>query len=642
MRGSVMVTLLAVALVILCATASLGAVVIVDAAYRVDRMFPEFYSFWKSSYKWGDSVPASNPGASLCVYLHNNGTSAVTVSDISINGQSLSSAMRCSDDLFYCSKQACGTGTNATMVAAGEPLWWRVSQNPIPAGGTTEIRVRMRAKVSATLSLAVSAGSSLPATVITTVDPPRIAGIGYSSDSTKVYLYLRHPVKGTVPTQILVDNVDKTSSCAIGAGDSDAEIQPVCINLGSALARGSYHTFQAVYADGSKATDGIRVYNDEFQYCSWGGWGPDPELHSFTIRQGVSESYTLSGDRWAFFLCDEPDAHESLQGPNKYPAYCPGYLGALSQKLSDESQSHKPNQSQWPTQLDIDGSFKPNNYYVYGHVTDITSVDPYLQTRILDSYWYDNLRNTIPWYRKATYIYAVSKSCNAASEPGRLEVILNSCRKQETDDSGQFRVFRWATPEEKRIEFFYALAAGAKQIAYWWVQIVGPTQEAFAGIGNADEPGSAALWREMGLLGAEAGTASPVITNCCPTSFPITKPGRLWTRASLCGLDTIVLYCVNDDYSLDDAGCVIQRIDNADVSFNLPPWLSPTQVFEVDYKGVRDVSYNIASGRITLQLGPVEVSRMIIITKDSTLKSTMQSRYTNIYGPRVQQLIPVQ
>lgn len=643
MRGSFGVTVLAVALALLCATPALCAMVLVDATYHADRFLPEFYSFWKSNYKWGDVVPPSNPGASLCVYLHNNGTSSVTVSDIVINGQSLSSAMRCTDELFYCDKAACGTGTNATMVAAGEPLWWRVSQNPVPPGGTTEVRVRMRAKVQSTLSLSVSTGASIPATVNTTVAVPRIAGVGLSPDSTKLYLYLRHPVKGTAPTQILVDNVDRTSSCIIGAGDPNHEIQPVYCNLGSALARGSYHTFQAVYADGSKATDGLRVYVDDFQYCTWGGWGPEPALHSFTLRQGVSESYQLDGSRYAFFLCDEPDAHEAIQGPNKYPAYCPGYLGALSQKLSEESQSRKPNQSQWPTQLNINGSFKPNNYYVYGHVTDIVSVDPYLQTRILDSYWYPNLKNTIPWYKKATYIYAVASSCQAAVEPGRLEVILNSCRKQDRDaDTGEFRVFRWATPEEKRIELFYALAAGAKQIAYWWVAVVGPTQDAFAGIGNADEPGSAALWREMGLLGAEAGTASPVIVNSCPTSFPITKPGKLWTRATLSGLDTMVLYCVNDDYTLDEAGAVIQRIDDAAVSFNLPAWLSPTQAFEVDIKGVRDVPFSISSGRINIQLGPVDVTRMVIITKDSALKSTLQSRYANTYGPRVAQLIPVQ
>jgi len=96
-----------------------------------------------------------------------------------------------------------------------------------------------------------------------------------------------------------------------------------------------------------------------------------------------------------------------------------------------------------------------------------------------------------------------------------------------------------------------------------------------------------------------------------------------------------VLLCVNDDYACTDVGTTIQSINDAEVSFDLPSWLSPTQVFEVDYKGVRDVSYGVASGRINLHLGRVDVTRMIVITSDSTLKSTLQSLYTNTYGPRV-------
>lgn len=632
-----------VVLHLLCVCAASAAVELIDAVYRPDRFFPEFYSFWKSTYKWGDAVPPSNPGAALAVYLYNNGTSAVTISDITINGRSLASAMRCTEETFYCDKAACGTGTDATMVAAGEPLWWRVSQNPVPPGGTTEVYVRMRAKKTGTLSISVA---SVSATVPMGPEPPRIAGIGFSPDGTKLSLYLRHPVKGTAPSQILIDNVDRTASCVIAPGDPDYDIQPVYCNLGAAFARGSYHTFQALYSDGSKATDGIRVYVDDFKYCTWGGTGVNPELHSVNLRQGVSESWDVpSGNRYAFFLCDEPDAHESLQGPTKYPPYCPGYLGALSQKLSDQSQGYKVNQAQYPTQLNINGSFKPNNYYVYGHVTDIVSVDPYYQTRILDSYWYDNLRNTIPWYRKATYIYAVSSSCQAAVEPRTLQIILNSCRKQDTDDeTGQRRVFRWATPEEKRIEFYYALAAGAKQIAYWWMAVVSPSQDAFAGIGNATEPGSSALWREMGLLGAEGGTASPVIVNSCPVTVQITKPGRIWARALLSGgPDTLVLICVNDDYVCDQAGTIIRSVPNVQVGVDLPNWLTaPTNVFEVDYKGIRDVPHGISNGRINLYLGRVDVSRMIIITKDSTLKSTLQSRYTGTYAPRVTQLISMQ
>ena len=133
--------------------------------------------------------------------------------------------------------------------------------------------------------------------------------------------------------------------------------------------------------------------------------------------------------------------------------------------------------------------------------------------------------------------------------------------------------------------------------------------------------------------------AAPLST---PASMPITPAsGRLWTRALLCGVDTMMLMCINDDHANDRSGTTLRSIDNCDVSFDLPTWLaSPANVFEVDYKGLHDVSYSVTNGRITLGLGRTDVTRVIVLTNDSGVKSQLQSRYDNVYGPRVNQLIP--
>ncbi len=634
-------------------------------------MLPEFYGFWKT-YGWGDSIPNCYVGGALAVYVRNTGGGSVTISDFTINGTGLANGIRCKTDKTYrCDQYACSVyypSPKQVLIDAGEPIWWRVEPNPIPAGGTAEIFVRMRFRVVGTLSCGIVAGSTVPVTIsVTANDVPRVAGYCMSPDWTKLYLYLRHPTKGKLPNQIIVDGVDKTAGSTM-VGDANYDLVPIAVNLGSALARGSFHCFQAVYDDGTKASDGCRVYYDTFKYGVWGGpslgsteedhqWFHNLERHSVNLQKGGQGGWYKTGDGrahlaaagfrflneepttpdlYSIFLCDEPDAGEG----NVPTSVSPYQVGALSSSLNSLSQSYKTNYSHYPTNLNLNGSFKPYNYYVYGHVADVLSVDPYYQTRIVDSYWKPSLAKTMPWYRKATYIYAVSSACQSACEPGRLHVILNSCRKHQNDEEAN-RVFRWATPEEKRIEFYYAIAAGAKEIAYWWMTPVGVGQDAFSGIGWATEPGSAALWREMGLLGAEAGTAGDVIVNSCPVQVAVSKPGRLWTRALLSGTNTVVLMCVNDDYACTDVGTAIQSISDAQVSFELPGWLSPTHVFEVDYRGVRDVSYSVANRRISLSLGRVDVTRMVIITSDSALKSSLQSRYSNTYGPRVQQIIPI-
>jgi len=70
-------------------------------------------------------------------------------------------------------------------------VWWRVDPNPIAAGGTAQIFVRMRERVLTTLSCSIvgTSGSSVPVSIaITADDVPRVAGYALSSDSTKLYM----------------------------------------------------------------------------------------------------------------------------------------------------------------------------------------------------------------------------------------------------------------------------------------------------------------------------------------------------------------------------------------------------------------------------------------------------------------------
>lgn len=647
-----------------------AAIELIEAAYRPDRVLPEFYVFWKDWYNWGDSyIPYSASGA-LAIYVRNTGANSVTINDLLINGASMASGMGCTDNTYKCEMQACSVyypRTNQTLVSAGEPIWWRADPNPIPAGGTGEIFVRMRTRVLTTLSLVVqsSAGNISTSITVTNNPAPRIAGIGLSPDYTKAYLYLRHPVKGKLPVQILVDGVDRTGTSIVG-GDVNCDLVVVECGLGAALIRGTYHCFQAVYDDGSKATDGLRVYYDDFKYCRWGGppasdlndqlahlidmgihsmnlqvngWGPIGDITKTAEGHAVMDQYGIrkaldepTADRlYAIFLCDEIDGGDS----NVPTSIVPATIGALAQDMAWFSQSFKANYPQYPTMLNLAANYKPYNHYIYGQIPDILSVDPYYQARISDAYWKrPNMKAT---YSKATYIYAVASSCQAGLEPGRLHVILYSCRDNDPENN---RVLRWAAPEEKRIEAYYALAAGAKEIDYWWFTRVPPTQPGNDGIGDADEPGSAALWREIGLIGAEAGIASPIIVNSCPAVMSFVKPGALWVRGLVSGVDTLLLICVNDDYAVDESGIAIRSIKNADVGFDLPDWIgNPAGVFEIGCRGVSDVPFDVANGRITVHLGRVDVTRMIVVTKNSSLKSSIAARYSTIYGPRVTTLI---
>lgn len=646
-----------------------AAMEVLQAFYRPDRVFPEYGVFWTyTAYRPGSTFTPIREGGAICVYIRNSGASSITISDVLINGESLEGALQGNGATARC---RCGTvsvyyNRNQTLIDAGVPVWWHALPKTIAPGEVSQVYVYLRYRRSSPLSIqVVAAGGNATASVaISGTQVPRIAGANLSPDSNRLYLYLRHPQKGKLPTTIKIDNVDVTSNCIIGA-DPDIDLVTVKVNLSATWARGSFHSFQAIYDDGTSAMDGMRMFADDFMYGVWGepksglnaAYCADVARHSINrLEEGAGEtagyfsnhvdlmtqwgiwqdnSQTTFWPRtYSLFLCDEPDAGDCTANTQTAPTEA-DRPGTMAQDLSKLSQSWNASYPAYPTYLNVDENFKPYTWYVYSRVADQFSVDPYYHNALSDVYYSRPWK--LPIYTKATYQLAVSDTAVAASEPVPLQVIIATGRFQEETSA-----FRWLTPEEDRICAYYSIAAGAKHLCYWWMTGTNRTLWGYNGIGIPDQPGSAALWREMGLVGAELGTLSPLIQSGCAARMPITaSTGRLWTRALLCGVDTMLLICINDDHANDRSGSIVRSIDDCNVSFDLPAWLlSPANVFEVDYKGIHDVSYSVAGGHITLDLGRTDVTRAIVITSDNRLKGQLQSRYTSIYGPRVSELIP--
>ena len=148
-----------------------------------------------------------------------------------------------------------------------------------------------------------------------------------------------------------------------------------------------------------------------------------------------------------------------------------------------------------------------------------------------------------------------------------------------------------------------------------------------------------ALWRQIGLLGAEARTLGPVIMKSCPSKLEIDPSSKVWVRALVSGLDTIVLFCVNDDYSSDENGTTVYPVDNAEVNVKVPTWLEPKEVFEVNYRGVQDIGSKDSAGWLNVRLGKVEVSRLLVITSDPGLRERLKTRYRESFQNNVQSLL---
>jgi len=101
-----------------------------------------------------------------------------------------------------------------------------------------------------------------------------------------------------------------------------------------------------------------------------------------------------------------------------------------------------------------------------------------------------------------------------------------------------------------------------------------------------------------------------------------------------------VALVVNDNYTNTDTACVYLPITNASVTLTLPTWLQSPTAFEICASGIRDVTTQTAGNQLQVNLGTVELTRMIVITKDAQLRETLQQRYDQQFRPAVCALAP--
>lgn len=662
------------ALSLFCVVCSHAQISILGVQYQQDTPYPEFNCIW-SDNGYPTNCPGRAPGGNVHVYLKNNGAAAVTIDDVALAGYSLNDALALianyhdSRSIFYN-----WDSPPQALFDAGEPVWFKGDPTTIPAGGVAQAVVRLRrVPTTGTVALGVTTSAGTVTTNITVdATAPQLASVGFSQDRTKVFLHWRRS-GGAAPGSVWLDG-NNVSASTTTVGDPTMNFAVSVIQLAAPLPFMSYHVFQGAYADGKVASGSLRAWSRPFLHASWSSfpnaidttadaqaWIDEATRHGFNAGQnqgmgGALGSYlaTPGGQNYAnarggygiivwntstfdnpimSFLDDEPDAEESNLANNfcgtglKLPCgTSPMGIVAMRDIATGEGEyrSRYPNA---PTTVNMNGSFKPQNYYTWGQVADVLQVDPYYQRRLQDVYWRD--QHKIPLYQKATYIYAVTRATTSAAEPNSSHVILYSCEWKCTDTDGcdpeyVNQIWPFPTPEAKRIEAYYALAAGSKGLSYWWFKPGYPSN----GLGDQSKPTAQALWKEMGLYGNEFKTLSDLIVISHPVDVPITPGANVWARAAAAGADSLILYVVNDNYFNDTSGCHYTPVPGATATVTLPAWLrSAPTAFEVTAGGLRDVSTTFNGTNLELNLDTLQLTKLIVVTTNAQLRLLLQQRY---------------
>ncbi len=650
-----------------------AAVTIIGAQYTPDQMFPEWDCFWHDG-NYPTSCQTNNRGATVHVYVKNTGGSAVTVDDATLAGYSLKSAVKMNTSAHNLSSIYFYWSTPPQQILdAGEPVWWKADPATVAPGAVAQVAVRLRfIPTTPTVTVGVVASGVTSTTNITVADTaPQVASIGYSEDLKSIYLHWRR-TGGAAPNSVWLDGTNVTAFTTT-VGDTNVNFAASVISLPNPLPFFSYHAYQGVYADGKTATASQRAWTNKFIYASYNSflftgnydghdWIEEATAHGINnvqmnlgdvggyLGSGAGQAdmraygygYTIMDytklnaidpDMW--FLNDEPDGEEDNQANiNSNPPQCPPYhipcggghnVGTLvmheAVNHAADLRSRRPNV---PLTANLDNALKPQSYFTWGPALDILQFDNYYQRRLADAYW--RFPRLIPLYRKATFVYAHARVGCAGAEPNPSNQLLYSCKWRCTyDDCGDNLNSEWPfpTPESKRLEVYYSLAGGSKGLGYWW--FVG----GWPSYGLRRDAEGAALWKEIGLLGNEIKIARPLIVKSHPVDLPLTTSQNVWARAVAARADSIILYVVNDDHYNDLAGCHYNVVSNATVTATLPAWMVPPTAFEVTPAGLRDVNTQLNGKQLQVNLGSLKLTRMIVLTTDAQLRTTLQERYDN-------------
>ncbi len=654
---------------------------VTGSAYFADIPFPHFMHLWQEGWSFRDedgepliyARPDMPLGGYLFVYFRNTGAQPLTVSDATVQGLRLTQILEPSDrparaeDRFY-SSLLLSKLPEADIGKArqcGWPAWWKADPETVPPGGHGELVIRMkRAPVPDRLDVQLFAGEQMAGRTVVNVrkESPRFGTIAFTPDLKTVHLYAFHPTPGTAPVRLLMDGPDVTAQTRI-ASDPALSFSPMTLRLDEPLPWMSWHVFRAEYPDGSAAMAGIRAWGHEMVYGMWSspsGEGLDPETatkqfiaeyrrHNINAVMpyvvGQSRDYFNSPEGWRWcdeqgvrrmvhwprpgndalflFAMDEPDAHDAAfrEVPEKER------LGALGQFLVGWSHILRRSGPNSPVLLNIDNTYKPENWYMYHQLADIPCVDPYHPEQL--DHAYARHPYHLPAHVRPTYIQAVTAISHSSGQPKPLHVILCSTQYEHPDGY----LGRFPTPEEKRMEVYYAVGEGAKGLSYWWF-----AYDRFCRGLSTGTPEAKALWNEIGLLGAEVRTAGPLITTSCPAPLETSASRFLWVRTLLAGTDTLAVVTVNDNAASDRVGTVVHAVKDARIRVKLPSWLEPADVFEVTFDGVSDVNWSIRDGSLLLEPGEVYLSRFIVATADRSLRSRLEQRYREQFAGNVASL----
>ncbi len=620
----------------LVAQARKSALSVVHGFYKPDVLPPNslngyFYEKWRDG---NPLFPAdAGPGGFIKVHLYNDSDNPWLVDSITLNAKN-NVSVKVQDaiikhsntkegalnenEIFYSSTHfglTTGSPEAERLTAVGDPVWFNIEPNPVPAHSRAEVTVRCRLDPKSLSSVTVAgSGKSADFTPTDAFNGLKMKSYSFSYDMRRLYIYVERISESVKPVEvILLDGKDvREGMFAMQSSWNPGGVAGYIVKLPEPLKFGSFHTLTVISGDGKVDTAQIRARDAFFPICMFG-----PPVEEEVFLKDLARNYfnsvawcdlaadkaiqyglrTFSGEVgnpavYGSFIQDEPDCVDyscpELDGWQKL-----GTSGLFCAQKRQSMLAANPTALQM---LNMDSTYKPLNWMCYAQLGDIIAHDPYYAGNVKDG-------------KDPMMVYADMKILGDNAQPKPTFTLLYACADKN------FGFQRFITFEELELQNAYALAAGVKGISYWWYRDA-PTV--------ANNP---ALMRAMGRVNARVRQVSEFAANGIATDWakaelkgtpkqhPIASgPVRVWCK-TVWSPDGMIVFVCNNEYISNEKGFTYKPIKNVPVVVTMPDaWQKKVTIYEVSDTGTSEPrTLEVKNGQVRFNIDSVKVSRWYVI-----------------------------
>ena len=549
--------------------------------------------------------------ASLHLFLQNSGREPVSVLPPVVDGIDCASLGR--------------DGKHVANV-----LWYRCRPNPIGAGEIADLTITLAAPTDnpVTVELSTSSGEKLRKTIRCAPEQIRFQAIRFSRDLRTVDLYMRtsKPVR-----RVCMDGREVAKSCKPFNGIAFTRIE-----LGEPLVANSFHTFEAE-ADGASTAYQIRAIPEEFLIGVYGGASPEniadwkrhgfdhhisfgaasPDQLGMFAEHGMSvgskyiKEHLVDRADGSVPLFDEEAARESLKAvaakPNLVyhhlvdePDVCDYYagriLGATAMELVARGEFFELNDGGRYSFVQIDNTFRPNNYRVYGEITDVLATHRYSLGNHLKSEAGESTVKRLPFFEDMA---ETLDRFRATNEPKPFFMV------PQFFNLGVGRAGRPPSIDEMRLQCYLMVAGGARGFLHYIHS--GSTGGGEGGRTPALMDGMTGLNAELRLVGDVVASGTPA-----PSGWAKCSSSNLLPSVVLNG-DRMAVILLNLSHRSSLATFVALPVRGARVDLPIPPWMDASSLEVLPVEGGNSLTVTRDKDGLHITVDEVAVARCLIV-----------------------------